>query len=225
MFVIVYNNSVILGPMRWNRYRFENEIKEECEVTASLPDRNDNFDAIVVSEEVKILPVQGTAVQGTQDPVFNPRIEYLHGPFWEFTDTAAIQSFTVEKYNIDAVKNFLKAETANERWIKQNKSVSVTVDGVSYDFPTDENTRLVLQQALTSGLESFNWKLNTDTWVILTSTNVQNILTQIITHIQTCFDWEMDKIAEIDACVAHLELDALEIKEPSVSDNMFNGMI
>jgi hypothetical protein len=222
MFVIVYNNSVILGPMRWNRYRFENQIQEECEVSSTLPDRNDNFDAIIVSDQVKILPIQGTP-----DPVFNPRIEYLHGPFWEFTDKVAIQSYTVEKYNIDAVKNFLKAETSNQRWIKQNQLTSVTV-GINNDshvFSTDEKTRAALQQALLSGLESLNWKFNTDKWVTLSSTDVQSALNQIITHIQTCFDWEMNKIAEIDACTTHEELDNLIIVEEQQSSIGFNGVV
>jgi hypothetical protein len=222
MFVIVYNNSVILGPMRWNRYRFENQIKEECEVSSTLPDRNDNFDAIIVSEQVKILPIQGTS-----DPVFNSRIEYLHGPFWEFTDKVAIQSYTVEKYNIDAVKNFLKAETSNQRWIKQNQLTSVTVgnNNDSHVFSTDEKTRTALQQALLSGLESLNWKFNTDKWVTLSSADVQSALNQIITHIQTCFDWEMNKIAEIDACTTHEELDNLIIVEEQQSSIGFNGVV
>jgi len=208
--------------MRWNRYRFENQIQEECEVSSTLPDRNDNFDAIIVSEQVKILPIQGTS-----DPVFNSRIEYLHGPFWEFTDKVAIQSYTVEKYNIDAVKNFLKAETSNQRWIKQNQLTSVTV-GINNDshvFSTDEKTRTALQQALLSGLESLNWKFNTDKWVTLSSADVQSALNQIITHIQTCFDWEMNKIAEIDACTTHEELDNLIIVEEQQSSIGFNGVV
>lgn len=210
MFVIVYNNSVIMGPMRWNRFRFQNELLETCEVEMTLLDKNDNLEPLIISENIQILPVQGTP-----NPQYNPRTEFLNGPFWEFTESAAISSYRVEPLAIDAVKNMMKAEVAAERWSKEVANVEVTIKGSTYQFPTNRDTRYVLQNALLSSTNSFNWKLNTDVWVTLTNTEIQSILDAITAHVQSCFDWEFAKIGEIDAAKTLSALNKIVIKEPS----------
>ena len=208
MFVIVYNNSVILGPMRWNRFRFENEIEEECELSVTLQDKNENFDPITVSDEIQILPIQGT-----QNPEFNPKIEYLHGPFWEFTDTNAIMSYRVEQLPLDAVKNFLKAETANERWNKENAGTKVTIGGTEYTFKTDKETRSLLSNQV-GNPNGINWKISSDTWVTMTQEDVVHVLGEVLSYVQSCFDWEYSKVQEIDACLTGEQLDSVVIAEP-----------
>lgn len=207
MFVIVYNNSVILGPMRWNRFRFENEIQEECGAPVTLADRNDDFSPVIISGEIKIIPVQGAP-----NPDFNPKIEFLNGPFWEFTDTEATQSYQVERLAIDAVKNMLKESVTAERWKKENSGVKVSIAGTEYSFRTDKETRVVLQNAATN-LTSVNWKHDRETWSTLSSEDVQNVLASVLTHVQSCFDWEYTKFQEIDACTTHEELDSVVIIE------------
>lgn len=208
MFVIVYNKSVIMGPMRWNRFRFQNELLETCEVEMTLLDRNDNLAPLIISKDIQILPVQGTP-----NPDYNPKIEFLNGPFWEFTDSAAISSYRVEPLAVDAVKNMLKAEAAAERWRKEITNVEVTVAGTAYKFPTDRDTRYVLQNALLSSTNAFNWKLSTNTWVTLTNVEIQAVLDAITSHVQGCFDWEFAKIGEIDTAETLAELDLIIIKE------------
>lgn len=210
MFVIVYNNSVILGPMRWNRFRFENEIQEECDFSVSLLDRNDNLDAVIVSDNIQILPVQGT-----ENPQFNPKIEFLNGPFWEFTDKSAIQSYRVESLPIDAVKNMLKEQVAVERWNKENSGTKITLNDVEYSFGTDKETRSILQNAV-SHLDGINWKHDRDTWILMTKENIQNTLSGILSYVQSCFDWEFNKIQEIDACETLKELDSVIIVDTKV---------
>lgn len=207
MFVIVYKESVILGPMRWNRFRFENEIQEECGVSVVLPNRNDELEAISVDDDIKILPVQGTP-----DPTFNSKIEMLNGPLWQFTDTHAIMSYRVMSLPIDAVKSQLKEKASSERWNKENSGVNITLNGVEYKFRTDKETRAILQNA-SSNLDSINWKQDADTWLQLSNQDVKGILTQVLQHVQSCFDWEFAKFQEIDACVTHKELDAIVITE------------
>lgn len=208
MFVIVYNKSVIMGPMRWNRFRFQNELLETCEVEMTLLDRNDNLEPLIISKDIQILPVQGTP-----NPDYNPKIEFLNGPFWEFTESAAISSYRVEPLAVDAVKNMLKAEAAAERWRKEITDVEVTIAGTAYKFPTDRDTRYVLQNALLSSTNAFNWKLSTNTWVTLTNVEIQAVLDAITAHVQGCFDWEFAKIGEIDNAETLAELDSIIIKE------------
>jgi hypothetical protein len=208
MFVIVHNNSVILGPMRWNRYRFENTIAEECEVQATLPDRNDSQTPITVSESVQILPVQTSPT-----PEYNPKIEILHGPFWEFTEAAAIASYQVLPMSIDAVKSSLKAEAAAARWRKEIGTVSITINDSEYAFSTDRDTRYVLQNALLSSINAFNWKIDGNTWVVLNNAEIQSAIDAITSHVQSCFDWEAAKVAEIDSAETLEQLDEIVITE------------
>lgn len=205
MFVIIYQNSVILGPMRWNRFRFENEIQEECEFSVTLPDVNNA--PIVVSDEIIILPIQGTPT-----PEFNSKVEFLNGPFWEFTDSVAIMSYSVEPLEINAVKNMLKEQVTTERWNKENAGVQVTLNTISYNFPTDRETRTIFQNAILN-LDTINWKLDRETWIPLTKPDIQTILNTLLNYVQSCFDWEFTKFNEIDACTTLAELDAIVIVE------------
>ena len=207
MFIIVHNNSVILGPMRWNQYKFENTILEDCEFDANLPATNPNLDPIKVSDEIYILPIQGT-----ENPEFNPTIEMLHGPFWEFTDSVAIRSYTVQPLPLDAAKTFLKENVSAARWIKENAGVSVTLNGVDYTFGTDRETRAVLLNAQAS-TNSINWKIDRDTWVTLSPTDIQTVLSTVLAHVQSAFDWEYNKLQAIDACLNLQDLAAINITE------------
>lgn len=208
MFVIVYNNNVILGPMRWNRFRFENEIKEECDITVSLNDRNDDFIPVFLSDEIKILPIQGT-----ETPTFNSKIEFLNGPYWEFTDTVALMSYRVEQLPIDSVKNMLKEQVAAERWKKENSGVLITLNNIEYKFASDRDTRNILQNTLQSGINQINWKIDRENWITLTVEDIQFILNSIISHVQQSFDWEYAKNGEIDAKTDLVSLDAIIISE------------
>lgn len=209
MFVIVYNNSVILGPMRWNRFRFENEIKEECDFSAVLPDRNDELTPIVVSDNIKVLPVQGTP-----DPEYNPKIQFLHGPFWEFTDSAAICSYQVQDYGVEAVKNFLKEQIEQNRWAREVGGCTIAINGVEHKFATDRNTRNILQAHIASGIASVAWKFDRDTWVNFSQQDLQNLLTGIMNHVQGSFDWELSKFSEIDQCQTLQELHDVALAHP-----------
>lgn len=205
MFVIVYNNQVVLGPMRWNRFRFENFLEEEHEISFTLQSSNTDT-PLVLSEEFKILPTQTTP-----NPEHNPRIEMLQGPFWEFTDTHAISSYQVQPLTIEAVKNTLKAEAATHRWNRNSSSIQVPIADKVCKFSTDRDTINLLNNALIASATSFNWKLDPNSWVTLTNTELQIILDAISAHIQTGFDSEYAKIAEIDTATTLNELNSIEI--------------
>lgn len=210
MFVIVHNNHVILGPMAWNRYRFENEILTDCEVDVDLPDRNDDLSPIAVNDSIKILPVQGT-----QNPSYNKRTQRLDGPYWTFTDTLATSSYTAGYLPIPAVKNMMKDEVANARWKKENGTVTVTINGTERKFSTDKQTRSTFHQYIDLGLEHVNWKFSRDDWGTLTQQEITTVFNAIMSYVKECYDWEFDKIAEIDAVDTHAELEAIEIPVPS----------
>lgn len=202
MFVIVHDNRVILGPMRWNRFRFENEIFEECEISVTLPNRNDAFEAINVSDCIRILPIQGT-----ENPPYDTVIETLHGPFWQFTDTHAISSYEVMKLPVDAVKNQLKAKAAEERWRCEIAGFDLELQGQTVRIDTNRGSRdgYAQQYMLLADGSTVNWKFSS-CWLTLSKTELGTIAAAVTAHVNNSFNWEAEKISEIDAC---LTLEAL----------------
>ena len=191
LFVIVHNNSVILGPMEWKARRFAEVIDDDCGITVTLPLTNEGY--YEVNSEIKIWPVQFSA-----EPSYNPKIEHLHGPFYEYIDGVAYSSMVVQQMPLDAAQNFVKQEASTVRWTKQNTSVKVTLNGTEYSFSTDLNTKSIFHQYITSNLESINWKVNQDTWITLSKTDMQTVFNAIVSHVQSTYDWEVAKLSEIN---------------------------
>lgn len=190
LFVIVYNNSVILGPMEWKARRFSEVIEDECEIKVTLPLVNETY--YEVNNEIKIYPVQGRPI-----PEYNTKTEFLHGPFYEYIDGVAYSSMVVEQLPLLAAQNFIKQEAATLRWKKQNSGVKVTLNGTEYTFPSDLNTKSIFHQYITSNLESVNWKIDQDTWITLSKSDIQTVFNSIVNHVQSAFDWEAAKLTEI----------------------------
>jgi len=176
--------------MKWNARRFTEVIEDDCEITVELPLTNDSY--YEVNDEIKIYPVQGTP-----NPEYNIKTEYLHGPFYTYVDGVAISSMVVEQLPLSAAQNFVKQEAANVRWTKQNSGVNVTLNDVEYTFNTDLQTKSTFHQYITADLESVNWKVNQDTWIVLSKSDIQTVFNSIVNHVQSAFDWEVAKLSEI----------------------------
>ena len=211
MFVIVQNDNVILGPMKWNRFRFQNVIEEDCEITVTLPNRNPNCEPIIVNEEIKILPVQDIG----SDRPFNPKIEFAYGPFWTFTETHAISSYTVLSKSIDQVKYELKSQAASERWRKEISGIKVTVQDneITVDTNRGERDIFVQKYLLMNENDTVMWKFP-ELWLNLTKSNLGFIVSSGATHVQQAFEWEATMIAQIDSCTTLEQLDSIIIVEP-----------
>ena len=208
MFIIIHDNQVVLGPMRWNRFRFENFLEEEHEISTTLPDKNENS-PVIVSDICKILPIAGSP-----NPDYNPRIEMLQGPFWDITDELATSSYQVASMPVDAVKNQLKALTSAERNSREAKWITQTIQGQSISIDTSKENRNSLVQKLVAIAESdiVNWKFGA-VFLTLTYNEIKDLISALDAHIQTQFDWQLNKIAEIEACETLSELDAIVIQE------------
>ena len=202
MFVIVYDNQVVLGPMRWNKYRFENFLVEEYEVTATLPQTNEPETMVTVNDNCVIYPVQGSP-----DPIFNPVIEMLHGPFWDFSNNVATSSFQVQPLPIDAVKNMLKATTATERYRKEILGTTATIQGTIVSIATDRDSRNIVNNTylIAGDADTIQWKFP-EAWLTLTKSDLGLVVSTINSYVQEQFAWESAKVAEIDACQTSMEL-------------------
>lgn len=214
MFVIIYNNYIILGPMKWNKGRFQNVILEECEVDTTLPLRNENFEPIIINEEIKILPVQYA-----ETPPLNPKIEMLNGPYWEFTSTHVIASYVVQPLPIDTVKGNLKNILANERWKKEIQGIKVTVQNTEVTVDTNRGTRdIFVQQYLLMGeSDVVTWKFP-ETWLNLTKSDLGLIVAAGVNYVKSVFEWEANLVNQIESSTTLAELDTIVIVEETTPD-------
>ena len=208
MFIIIHDNQVVLGPMRWNRFRFENFLEEEHEISTTLQDKNENS-PVIVSDICKILPTAVTAY-----PDYNPRIEMLQGPFWDITDELATSSYQVVSMPVDAVKNQLKELAYNERNSRESKWITHTIQGqaISIDTSKKNKNNLIQKLIVMSESDTVNWNFGA-VFLTLTYTEIKDLITALDAHIQTQYDWHLSKIAEIEACETLSELDAIVIQE------------
>lgn len=192
LYVIVHEGYVVLGPMTFNARRFTEVLQEDCN-TSYIFTQVEPTEVITIDDKTKLYPVE----RGVQ-PDFNPVKEYLHGPIWEYTDTAAIMNYEVCNLEIGAARSFLKQRAATERWIRQTSGITVNINGTDYPFKTDNDTKVTIGQYIASELNEVVWKVNQDTYVTLSNSQLVTIFNQIITHIQSAFDWEANKCQEID---------------------------
>jgi hypothetical protein len=208
MFVVVYQNNVVLGPMKWNRFRFQNFLMEEHEITTILPKLNESV--IVVNEDCTIYPVQTTP-----DPQFNSTTQMLNGPFWQFTDTEAISSYKVRQLNIDAVKNMMKARAAKERYRKEISGTTATIQGKTVTLSTDRDSRTTINNTylITDSADTVQWKFSS-AWLTLSKEELALMVATINAHVQEQFTWELEKVTEIDSCTTSEELATIVIEEP-----------
>jgi hypothetical protein len=218
MYVITHHHDydeVLLGPINWNPRFISSVLQTDLDL--------DNPPTVLASDEQKIpydiLPnVRVRPVTQVYEEI-NSKTQRHEGPFWTYTDDAATATWTAVDKPLDQVKGELKAISAAERWNKENAGVTVTVQDVEVWCDTSRGNRDVfLQRYMTMGdADTVNWKFPS-TWLTLTKSELGYIVSEGTAYIQSCFDWEVAKNAEIDACTTLAELDAIVIVETEESD-------
>ncbi len=199
MFVIVHNNQVILGPMPWRKFFFENIIEEDCEVQVTLPQKNDG--PYTVNSEIVIIPARYTYED------FNPITQKHNGPFWTITETEAVGNFVTLDKDVDHVKSELKQLVADKRWQKEVSGIKVTFNDIEYSVDTSREGRINYSQQLQLNLQTYDWKFN-EGYVTLSKTDLQNIVDTINQHVQDSFTEERTRLGIIESkhTLADLEI-------------------
>jgi hypothetical protein len=220
MYVLVFNNQIILGPVNWSRFRFENAIIDELDIESletGLPNSapSDVITNQVGSEVFKIYPVK----EGEHLP-HNERIEIRNGPFWEFTETEAVFHYEPQRLELSVAKQFLHEKLADVRWRKQNEGITVKINEVDVPFSTDKDTCSILQNYISTNAQTVKWKVGTNNWIDLDSTNLVTVLGEIQNHIHQCFEEENTITELINNAETHEELLEIDIGEEKPEDRL-----
>lgn len=203
MYVIVLKGRVIAGPMDWNGNFFKEILTRngvDCTLNSTPPD----VLPMTISQDVVAYKAELVF------PEHNPKIEYVHGPFWDYTTGVAVGTFEVKDIPIDLIKGTLKERIAAVRYKEEIAGTTVTVQGIEVSVATDRQGRTVYLQQLgiMSDSDTVAWKFK-EQWLTLTKSDLQTIVNTINLYVQNCFASEYQKSQSIDAATTAAELDAI----------------
>ena len=193
MYALINGQELLLGPVAFN-YRMINDELEELEVDFRVTSNSYQSVPISITEDIKILPARNDI------PEYDPRFQSVAQTSHTITDTEVVFGYGVGDKPLEQIKGEYKAGVAPERWNKENTTVTVTINGKEITVSTSRDNRLALVSKLLSGDGPYNFKFNDGVWEEISKTDLQTILTEIDTVVQAAFDWELAKLAEIDAC-------------------------
>ena len=199
-------NFVHLGPMPWRQRLFQSVITDDLEIDYTLPVSNDGNEAIIINDIARIIPV--TNIDITEP--FNPKIQQLIGPYYNFYETYAEHYQKVEDKPLDVVRSELKPIIAANRYRYEILGTSVTIQDKTLNVLTTREDRGLYLQAYQLGKDDVNWKFG-DTFVILSNSDLGIIVNAVANHVQSAFDWESRKNIEIDSAITLEELDNIKL--------------
>lgn len=207
---VLENNQIVLnGPRAWNYRSFESTLEEDLEIIYKLPLSKTDEEIIAIDENTHIYPAR------YEYPSYNQKIEYLHGPFWDFSTGIAIGTFEVLPIQIEFIKQNLKQKVAENRYNKENAGTKITIQDteVTVDTSRDNRNIFVQKYLLMSDTDTVQWKFP-ERWLTLTKEELGLVVSVGATYIQEQFDWEVLKGVEIDSKQTAEELDLVDVGDP-----------
>jgi hypothetical protein len=195
MYALINDQELLLGPIAFNYRMINSVLEEELEVEFRVTSQDYQSVPLSFTEDIKILPARNDI------PEHDPRFQTVSQTSHTITDTEVVFVYTVADKSLEQIKGEYKARVVPERWNKENTTVTVAINDNEITVSTSRDNRLSLVSKLLSSDGPYNFKFNDGVWVEISKTDLQTILTEIDTVVQTAFDWELAKLAEIDACV------------------------
>lgn len=216
MYAIINNNNVIQTLLKWNPRMINSILQEELELDIKVYFPDEANVPWIINEETKIFQVREIK------PEYNPKIEELTGPSWEITENIAIASYEVKPLLIEIAKANLIKQLSSERKSREAKSIKITVKGQEVTVNTDRESRAVYASKILSiGDLTAYWKFP-ETWMEITKSDLEYIISEIDKIVQVAFDWEFAKLNEIENAADHISVNNIIIKEVLLPDRIKN---
>jgi hypothetical protein len=209
---LIHNNSLILGPYGFSVFRINSEL-EELEVSERINPRSHQDIPIHFSDGLThLLPIEKVI------PEHDSKYHSIGNFSWEIGEVDGVPvkvtlTYDIGERSLDEVKIARKQEVAPIRRQKENKIINLTVNDTLVQVLTTREERILLSTKLTSMPESCNYKFY-NTWLEVTTADVQYVLTEVDKVIQDAFDWELSKLQEIDSCETIDEVYDVILREP-----------
>lgn len=205
-YTLLNNDQIVAGPIGdWNKKYLEEQLAN-LNVSYSLPEFpiTENLD---VDSSVKLV-----LTTFAEYPEVDPLFETLVGPEYSFVDGYHVGAYGTQDLPLETAKQNLKDYVSNLRWESENTSITKDINGKTITIDTSRESRMNYSTSLFSADESYtaNWKFNGEFFNINKS-DLQLIVNEVISHVQSNFDWESDKFTEIDSKTTIQELRTINL--------------
>ena len=108
-------------------------------------------------------------------------------------------TYPITEKTLEEVKTLRKSEVSPYRREKENTILTLTINETEVEVSTSREERLLLASKLAASPGPHNFKFS-NTWLEITTEQLQTIVSEIDVKVQEAFDWELSKLQEIDAC-------------------------
>ena len=195
---LINNNSLILGPMGFN-VRYINSELEDLDVEERISPQSYTDLPIHFSDNETHLVLLEQDV-----PSHDAKYHNIGNFTWEITKendvpVKVLLTYPIIDKTLEEVKELRNQEVSPYRREKENTTISVNLNGTSVEVSTSREERLLLASKLAASPGPHNFKFS-NTWLEITTEQLQTIVSEIDVKVQEAFDWELSKLQEIDAC-------------------------
>lgn len=206
---LIHNKQLILGPMPFNMRMINSELND-----LELPDlvsiRSYEELPIHFSDNLThLLPIEKVI------PPYDFKYHKIEDFTWEIVlnnniPVKVLFTYPLIERTINEIKEERKNEVSSIRKQKENKTISVNVNGTSVEVYTSREERQILSSKLSASPEPHIFKFK-NTWLNITEEDLQHIIKEVDNSIQEVFNWEFNKFQEIDSCKTIDEVYKVEI--------------
>jgi hypothetical protein len=216
---LIHNNSLELGPFGANVHYINQEL-EELEVEERVSPQSFSELPIHFSDGLThLLPTERVI------PENDPKYHNVGNFSWEIIEEDEIPvkvvfTHEVADKTLEEVKELRKQEVAPYRKEKENTTITLTVNGTAVEVSTSREERILLASKLSAAPGPHNFKFQ-NTWLEITTEELQYILNQIDVKVQEAFDWELSKLQEIDTCATIDDVYDIVIREQPETPQRF----
>ena len=210
---LIHNNALELGPFGMNVHYINQEL-EELEVEERVSPQSFSQLPIHFSDGLThLLPTERVI------PENDPKYQNVGNFTWEIItedDVPVKVVFTheVADKTLEEVKATRKQEVSPARRQKENTITTLTVNSTEVEVSTSREERLMLASKLSASPGPHNFKFQ-NTWLEITTEELQYIVSEVDKVVQEAFDWELAKLQEIDACETIDEVyDVVIVEQP-----------
>ena len=214
-YILVVRGQVVWGPIEWNRRIFENELREEADITTSLPDFKNDTAQIPFEDGVRIM-----AVGDIDIPSYHALAESLEGPFWNLGGDVATAYFKKKTLPLEQSKPNYKLVVSDLRWQQESSTVSVNIRGTTVSVSTARGERDQWNALYAVGIPK-TWKFG-EQWLDLEVEDFKTVASAIHDYIQPLYDEERRLYGLIDSAATLQDLIDIE-NDPTLKKWDING--
>jgi len=195
---LIHNNSLILGPMGFN-VRYINSELEDLEIEDRISPQSYKDLPIHFSDNQTHLVLIEKDV-----PSHDAKYHNVGNLTWEIikendVPVKVLLTYPIIDKTLEEVKNIRNQEVSPYRREKENTTITLTLNNTEVQISTSREERLLLASKIAASPGPHNFKFK-NTWLEITTEQLQTIVSEIDVKVQEAFDWELSKIQEIDAC-------------------------